>query len=194
MSPTEDLELIQRAAEGDCGAFTELVQKYENFVYNIVFHSLRNADDAFDVSQEVFIRVYKSLGSFRGSSKFSTWLYTVAMNVIRDSIRSSKHRIRAVSLSPDDGEGGEKEFDIPDRSETSNPEEMLEKKERAKAVREGIRNLSEDHREVILLRDIEGYTYEEIALMLSIDIGTVKSRLNRARNSLKKYLSERNIF
>ena len=200
--PDEDAEtssLVKRAVNGDADAFGTLVQKYESFVYNIAYNSIGNGDDAYDVSQEAFLKAYKAIKKFRGDCKFSTWLYKITVNASKDNLRGKSKR-RAVSLSDwtDEDEGNETSYlykppDIIDESVGVNPEEALEHNEKIELVREAVASLSEDHRSIIVLRDIEGYSYEDISEMLNIEIGTVKSRLNRARASVKKYLTNRNF-
>lgn len=190
---SEDI-IIKKAISGDDGAFETLVRTYESFVYNVAYQSLKSQDDAFDVSQEVFIKVYKSLGSFRGDCKFSTWIYRVAQNVVKDFLRSKGNKLKTVSVYETDSDGEEHQLEIVDESTAADPIASFEKKECATLVREAISRLSEEQRTVIVLRDMEGYTYEEIAEMLFLDMGTVKSRINRGRNAIKKFLSERNIF
>lgn len=190
---SEDI-IIKKAISGDDGAFETLVRTYESFVYNVAYQSLKSQDDAFDVSQEVFIKVYKSLGSFRGDCKFSTWIYRVAQNVVKDFLRSKENKLKTVSVYETDSDGEEHQLEIVDESTAADPIASFEKKERAALVREAISRLSEEQRAVIVLRDMEGYTYEEIAEMLFLDMGTVKSRINRGRNAIKKFLSGRNIF
>ena len=190
---SEDI-IIKKAISGDDGAFETLVRTYESFVYNVAYQSLKSQDDAFDVSQEVFIKVYKSLGSFRGDCKFSTWIYRVTQNVVKDFLRSKGNKLKTVSVYETDSDGEEHQLEIVDESTAADPIASFEKKERAALVREAISRLSEEQRAVIVLRDMEGYTYEEIAEMLFLDMGTVKSRINRGRNSIKKFLISRNIF
>jgi len=193
---TEDeAMIIKQAADGDSQAFTVLVKKYEKLIYNLSYQAVMNPDDAFDISQEVFIKAYRSLKSFRGDCKFSTWLYRIAQNAAKDYLRS-KSRRRVVSLTEygNDEDGEAKNTDIVDDNIASKPEESAELNERREIVRQAIDSLSEDHKTIILLRDIEGYSYEDISAMLGLEIGTVKSRLNRARNAIKEYLIKRNIL
>ena len=188
------LLLLKKSLKGDNEAFGELILKYENFVYNTVYHAIGNRDDAFDVSQEVFIKAFRALKNFRGDCKFSTWLYRIAINASKDYIREKSKR-RTVSLSDwTDEENGNKPPDIIEDSIDAKPEESYERNETRDSVRKAIANLSEDHRNVIVLRDIEGYSYEEIADMLNLEIGTVKSRISRARNAIKENLKEWNIY
>ena len=192
---SEEQELVFRASKGDAQAFSELVRKYERLVYNLSYQASGNADDAFDISQEVFIKVYRSLRKFRGDCRFFTWLYRITMNTVKDYLRTQKRK-KTVSLSDydEEDENSPGTRDIPDDTAEADPEEMTERKERRALVRQAIAQLSEDHRIIITLRDMEGYSYEEIAEMLELEIGTVKSRLNRARQAIKEYLLERNIF
>lgn len=192
---SEEEQLVSRASRGDAQAFAELVRKYEKLVYNLSYQASGNADDAFDISQEVFIKVYRSLDKFRGDCRFFTWLYRITMNTVKDYIRSQKRK-KTVSLSEYDEEedGPSATRDIPDETTEADPEEMTEIKEKRRLVRQAIAQLSEDHRTILTLRDMEGYSYEEIAEMLELEIGTVKSRLNRARQAVKEYLLQRNIF
>nr|MBQ4319818.1 sigma-70 family RNA polymerase sigma factor [Clostridia bacterium] len=194
-SEYDEAETIRKAANGDSQAFTALVKQYEKLVYNLAYQTAMNPDDAFDISQEVFIKAYRSLQSFRGDCKFSTWIYRIAQNAAKDFMRS-KSRRRTVSLTDygNDEDGEAKTADIADDNISSKPEESAEANERREIVRQAIASLSEDHRRIILLRDIEGYSYEDISKMLGLEIGTVKSRLNRARMAIKEYLLKRNIL
>ena len=188
------LLLLKKSMKGDNDAFGELILKYENFVYNTVYHAIGNREDAFDVSQEVFIKAFRALKNFRGDCKVSTWLYKIAMNASKDYIREKSKR-RTISLSDwTDEENGNRPPDIIEDSIDAKPEESYERNETRDSVRKAIANLSEDHRTVIVLRDIEGYSYEEIADMLDLEIGTVKSRISRARNAVKENLKEWNIY
>lgn len=190
----DDTRLVHASLSGDSEAFGELVKKYEKLIYNTSYQLIGNPDDAFDVSQETFIKAYRSLGSFRGDSKFSTWLYKICQNAARDYIRS-KFRQKTVSLTAyDDDDTKEVQLDIVDDDISSQPDRSLEREESRAAVREAIAKLSEDHKNVIVLRDIEGYSYEDISEILNLEIGTVKSRLNRARLAIKDFLINRNFL
>lgn len=201
-TPEEDeqvSEWVKKSVKGDPEAFGELVKKYENFIYNTVYYVIGNKDDAFDVSQEVFIKSFRALKNFRGDSKFSTWLYRIAVNASKDYIRD-RAKYSTISLSDwTDYDGGDesavsmKPPEIIEEDVESKPEEAFERLEKREIVREAIAGLSEDHKNVIVLRDIEGYSYEDISEMLNIELGTVKSRLSRARNAIKEYLTGRNF-
>ena len=184
MTRDEEKILIKKAQKGDSAAFDELVYANEGLVYNLALRSLNCEEDAKDALQEVFIKAWTGLGSFRGDSKFSVWLYRICGNVCTDMLR---RRRDSVSLTVDDGEGGETEMEIADSSPT--PHEVLEKKERSAALQKALDSLPEDNRKAILLREAAGMSYDEISAALNIDIGTVKSRIFRARKKLCEILS-----
>jgi RNA polymerase sigma-70 factor (ECF subfamily) len=176
----DDGELIESFLQGDENAFEELVRRYESQVYNLAYRLLGNPSDAFDASQEVFILLFRKLGTFRSEARFSTWLYRVTTNACRDFRRRRKY---ALSLSGK-GEEGEPEWEevIPGRD--INPDELLVRLELQKEVQSAIGRLPEKFREMVVLHDIEGYNYAEVSEILGISLGTVKSRLNRARRRL----------
>ncbi|MGN1001692.1 MAG: RNA polymerase sigma factor [Oscillospiraceae bacterium] len=187
----EERKLIARAASGHADAFEALVTEHEKFVYNVALKALGNQQDAEDAAQEVFLRAWTALPSFRGESKFSVWLYRMTSNVCIDMLR--RRRGDTVSLSTEDEEGGETEIQIAD--ERFSAQKILEQKELQQAVREGLEALPENYRRILVLRELGGRSYEEIAQMLSLDIGTVKSRLFRARKKLCVILSrDGNLF
>jgi len=186
-------ELIAKAVRGDKEAFGELVVRYEKLVYNTVVGEIGRCEDAFDVSQEVFLKAYRSIKKFRGDCKFSTWLYRISINACLDFLRSSSRK-KHISLSEYDEEDTyERQRAIPD-DPANGPEMRSEKKDEADLVWRAIESLSPIHRQIIILRDIDGYSYDEIADMLSLEEGTVKSRINRARKAVKEYLEKRNFF
>ncbi|MDD6316921.1 MAG: sigma-70 family RNA polymerase sigma factor [Clostridia bacterium] len=180
-----DRELVERARAGDHDAFEQLVQQYERKVY-ITAHRLMGIDaDAMDASQEVFIRVYRFLDTFNAESSFSTWLYRITINVCKDMLR--RRAVRAeLPLELEDEENGTFVNEISDS--TYDPVEIYERAELRQVLRTGIDALPETYKQIILLRDIAGLSYEEIADTLQIEIGTVKSRLSRARERLRNYL------
>ena len=186
----EDTLLAFKAADGDESAFEQLVRKYERLVTTCAYSVVGNQDDVMDVSQEVFLKVYRSIGTFKGDSEFSTWLYRIAKNTALDFVRKRKQTTVSIDTSGEEGDG----FDIADENESSSPEKNALKKERAKILHEAIAKLSEEHREVIILRDLNDYSYDAIAESLGIEPGTVKSRLSRARESLRKILLKENYF
>jgi len=184
----EEKILIKKAQKGDSSAFESLVSAHEGFVYNLALRTLRSPHDAEDAAQEVFIKAWTSLGSFRGDSKFSVWLYRICGNVCTDMLRKSSDTL---SLTVSDEEG-ETELEIADTAPT--PHEALEKKERSAALSKALKALPEDYRKAIELREIGGMSYEEISAALRIDMGTVKSRIFRGRKKLCEILSEDGNF
>ena len=187
-----DAEIIEKVLSGDVNSFELLVAKYEKMIYNLALTKLRNRESAEDISQECFLRAYKMLRSYRTESAFSTWIYRICQNLIADHFRKNK-KTNTVSLSftGEDGEWGEwKEFEIPD--ENSDPAGEVIRAEKIKKIREIIDSLPDDLREIIILRDFEDQSYADIAEMLALEIGTVKSRLNRAREKLKNYIIKNN--
>lgn len=188
-----DETLAGYASKGDEAAFETLMRKYESTVFNLAFHALRSREDALDVSQEIFLKVYKSLGKFRGDAKFSTWLYRISENAIRDHVRKSKRRLPTVPLDLT-AEDDSPPPDLPDEDVRSDPQNALTEKLDREILREAIAGLPENYRSVLILRDMEDYSYQEISEMTDTDLGTVKSRIFRAREALKKTLEERNFF
>jgi len=162
-------------------------------VYNLALRLSRNPEDASDLAQEAFLRAFVSLRDFRGDCAFSTWLYRITFNVCRDEARR-RRRHPAVSLDEPvtsvDGEVTPRQF----VASSGDPVEEVEAREVRDAIWEGIRALSPEFRAVLVLRDIEGLAYEEIARVLDISLGTVKSRLNRARNALKARFASQELF
>lgn len=187
--PEDTLDAFN-AAKGNIESFEKLVKKYERFVVSCVYPIVKNTEDTKDISQETFLKAYKSLSTFKGESEFSTWLYKIAKNCALDFVRKQKIGTLSTDTSGDEADG----FDIPDLSEKSSPEKSLLSKEKNEVLYDAILSLSDEHREIIILRDINGYSYEQISQMLSIEQGTVKSRIFRARESLRKILLKKNYF
>ncbi len=178
--------LIIRCRRGDLDAFEELIGRYERNVFNIVYRFAGNYEEAKDWSQEAFVRIYKSLKKFRGKSSFHTWLYRVVTNLCLDQLRK-KSKLQLQSLDdPMKSEEGELKRDIPDNK--GNPQEIVERKELDEYIQEALEELSEEHRTVIILRDIQGLSYNEIAEVINCSLGTVKSRISRARETLREKL------
>lgn len=185
MSKSLDELLVERAKRGNVEAFEQLIGQYEKKVYHVAFRLTGNHEDASDVAQEAFVRVYTSLPEFRGDSSFSTWLFRIVQNVCWDELRKRK-RQRLTSLDETvSGEDGEIAKQIA-ADATDGPELALERIETQRVIQESISELDEEYRIVVVMRDIQGYSYNEISDALGINLGTVKSRLNRARNALKE--------
>jgi RNA polymerase sigma-70 factor (ECF subfamily) len=179
-------EIIEKCRSGDKNAFEILVKHYEKKVYNMTYRMLGNKEDALDVSQEVFIKIYKSIRSFKGESSFSTWLYRLVTNTCLDEIRKRKGKKLYSIDKPVETEFGEVNRDLIDDS--NGPEEQACKMEIQEIVQKAICQLPEEQRIIIILRDIQGFSYKEMAEILQCSMGTVKSRLNRGRLALKGIL------
>ncbi|MBQ3177039.1 MAG: sigma-70 family RNA polymerase sigma factor [Clostridia bacterium] len=183
--------LVKRAQQGDESAFGVLVETYERFVYHTALRVLKmcggNSGDGEDVAQNAFLKAWRSLPSFRGECAFSTWLYRITVNCARDHCRmESRHPTVPLTKTDDDDE--DVPIDIPVTDGDTVPEAAMERQETVRQVRSAIQSLPADMRAVILLRDIEDLSYAAIADLLHLEVGTVKSRLNRARNTLKEAL------
>lgn len=186
MSKSLDDLLVERAKRGDVHAFEQLISQYERKVYNLAYRLTSSHEDASDVAQEAFIRAYSSLPEFRGDSSFATWLFRIVNNACLDELRKRK-RQRVTSLDETfTMEDGEVDRQLAIADEADGPEQALERVEVQRTVQESINALDEEYRVVVVMRDIQGYSYNEIADALGINLGTVKSRLNRARNALKE--------
>lgn len=187
VSPSEEAKLVERARQGDVDAFEALIVQYERKVYNLAYRLTGNPEDASDLAQEAFVRVYQSLGDFRGDSSFATWLYRIVANACRDELRR-RQRQRTVSLEVTvENEDGEMVRQYADEGE--GPDQALERVELQRLVRETLATLDEDHRQILILRDFQDLSYQDIAELLNLSLGTVKSRINRARNALKEKLA-----
>ena len=182
-APSSEARLIGRARDGDVQAFGRLIELNKDYVYNAVYHLVGNAADADDIAQEVFLRAFKNLGGFEGRARFSTWLYGIMLNSVRSFWRRRTLRSTA-SL-----DGGDEDSPRPDPPANSDgPAAVSDRRERVAAVRSAIAALDEESREIVVLRDIKGMAYEELADVLGIPVGTVKSRLHRARAALRQAL------
>lgn len=185
MTREQEAAMVRKVLGGDANAFETLVLEYEKNVYNIALRMTGNSEDAADMTQEAFIKAYNSLQSFRGDSKFSVWLYRIVSNVCLDFLRS-KNRRPTVSLSVEDDDGEDAQLDVADESQS--PELLLDRKLTRDSVRRGLDSLPPDYRQILLLREIQGLSYDEIAQALSLEVGTVKSRIFRARKRLCTFL------
>jgi RNA polymerase sigma-70 factor (ECF subfamily) len=181
-----DMLLVKRSQEGDVAAFEQLIKHHQVIAYNIAFRVLGNQEDAQDATQEALIKVFKNITKFKAQSQFSTWLYRIVVNTCRDYARKNR---KVVTLSTDsqiNTEEGQLQREFPD--ESMSPELLYEKKELSERIQLAISTLPEQNRTVVVLRDIQGLSYEVIASILDIPVGTVKSRINRGRDMLKQYL------
>ena len=185
----DEKHILARAKRGELDAFEELVRRYEKRVYAVALRSSGSPEDAADIVQEVFLRAWRSIESFRGDSGFSTWLFRITMNMCVDFARHKHAQPQTQSMVDEE----ENERPMPDTAPT--PEEHLENRELGRELAEALEEISEEHRRIVLLRDVSGMSYTEIAEVLEISEGTVKSRLSRARIALRKVLLKRgNLF
>lgn len=181
----DDRRLIAASLKGDPAAFGELVRRYQDRLYNTVYRLLDNADDAQDVVQDAFVNAYQSLDGFKGDSQFFTWLYRIAVNTA-----ISHKRKQRLTLSIDSGRNGERRVEPLDDSDASRPEHALERAEEERRVQQALNRLSAEHRAVLILKDMEGQKYEAMAEILGVPIGTIRSRLHRARTELRELLEQ----
>jgi RNA polymerase sigma-70 factor, ECF subfamily len=182
----QDVVLVRWALQGDVDAFAEIVKRYETAIVNYIYWMVMNRDDALDIAQEVFIKVYQSLGKFNPEYKFSSWLFTVAKNCTIDTIRKSQKNVFSLEEMAEENEEGPgiqvEDFDSP------NPEKFLLNKELGFQLKEAMSELPSVYREVIVLRHLQDKSYEEISEILQLPLGTVKNRIFRAREILKEML------
>ena len=179
----DDSFLIAQSIRGDRSAFGELVRRHQDRLYNTVYRLLGNADDAQDCVQDSFLSAYQSLHQFKGDARFFTWLYRIAVNAAISMKR--KHRL---VLRADVPVAGRMAAEPLDNSEASQPGLALEREEEEKRLQDALNLLTPEHRAVLVLKDIEGHKYEVIAGMLEVPIGTIRSRLHRARLELRDRL------
>ena len=172
-------------------AFEELVREHQDMVFHLGLRLLGDRAEAEDLSQEVFLKVYRALDRFRGESSLKTWIYKIVVNSARNRMKWWRRRFKSRTLSLDDDKGGERRslsevIEDPD----PDPERLLRSSEIRRRVLEGLTKLSHDHREILVLRDLEDLSYEEIAQALDLNEGTVKSRIARARLEMREMLSD----
>lgn len=184
-------ELVARAKAGDQSAFEQLVLDNQNKIYSLAFRMVNDREEAADLAQEAFLKTWQGLPAFQGDSSFSTWVYRLASNVCIDFLRKQKRRREVEpALSLDDEESGWTEPADWDQD----PQRHLERTERSRAVDRGLKALPDHHRQVLVLRELSGLSYQEIGQALDLDMGTVKSRIARARLALRKILLEDGNF
>jgi len=176
-------DLILRCQKGDKNAFEDLVTKYQRHVYSIAYNIMGNEYDAVDVCQEVFIKIYNSIKNFKGEASISTWIYRITNNVCIDELRK-KNRYYALSID----ELGENGVEIISDNSDFMPEKFVMSIENTRELKSAIASLPADFKTIIVLRDIKGLSYSEISEVLECSIGTVKSRISRARKALVKKL------
>ena len=187
-SSENDTDLVYAFKRGNHSAFEKIVLKYQDRVYNLCYRFLGDRQEAEDSAQEIFIKVYKALKGFRLKSSFYTWLYRIAVNTCKNRIKSLEYRRSKSRVSTDDDQEN-KDYGIPVFTDQNNlPDINLEQREKIKRIQEAINSLPPDQKMMVILRDIEGLSYEEIAGITNSRLGTVKSKLSRARLSLRNKL------
>ena len=186
---SQEVSLIRQAKAGDVKSFEQLIAGHQKRIFNIAYRVLGNPEDANDVTQEALVKAYCGIKKFKGKSSFSTWLFTIVNNACIDFIRKNR-KIDMIYLDRE-YETGDGTYKVQLGDDENTPEELFEKKEAQRLVHESIGELSYDHRKIIILRDIEHFSYKEIAQILGCPEGTVKSRISRAREGLKTIIKEK---
>jgi RNA polymerase sigma-70 factor, ECF subfamily len=185
---TSEAALVERCAAGEQSACAELVSGHERMVFQLAFHMLGDRDEALDLSQDVFLSVFRTIHKFRGQSALKTWIYRIVINHARNRQRwwRRRHKADQVSLDAHMAAHGE----LPQVGDDTSPDRALARKQLAERLWSALDGLPFDQRTVIVLREIEGMSYEEIAFSSGVAVGTVKSRLTRARQTLRRQLQE----
>ncbi|HOS40366.1 MAG TPA: sigma-70 family RNA polymerase sigma factor [Spirochaetota bacterium] len=189
MSDYSDDAVIARVLAGDADAFEEIIKRYNDKLFRYVYSKVNNYDEAADVTQDIFVMAYESLASFRGESKFYTWLFSITINYCKNHQKKSRRQASVSINRPDDTE-----FEMQIHDERVDIEAGVIDRDSLRIVKEELFKLPDDYREILVLRDIEGYSYNNISSMLSINLANVKVRIHRGREMLKKRLSERGLL
>ncbi|HAS91380.1 MAG TPA: sigma-70 family RNA polymerase sigma factor [Sedimentibacter sp.] len=178
--------LVEESRKGNVEAFEELIKDYKKTAYNIALRIMRNVEDAEDASQEALIKIFKNISSFNMESTFKVWMYRIIVNTCIDFKRRKNISTVSIDETMDLGSGREVQREISD--ESYNPDALIERNYSTQLVNDAINALEDDFKTIIILRDIKGFTYDEISQILSCNLGTVKSRLSRARKRLRELL------
>jgi len=178
--------LVIEAVSGDIQSFQKLIEIHQKKIFNLVYRMINNEEDAKDLTQDILVKAFKNIEKFRLDSSFSTWLYRIATNTCLDELRKRKKRFSEIPLTVEDEETDKtiKEYAI----DRNGPDSIYLKKERQRLISDEIKKLSPDYKQMIILRDIQGLSYEEISEICEVNIGTIKSRINRGRNQLRERL------
>ncbi len=187
MKQIDEEVLIKGAKNGDKECFRELVLLYQDQAYRIAYRMMGNQEDAKDATQESFIKIYRSLHTFKEESNFSTWMYRIVNNTCLDLLRKRKRR-KEIPIEGTGGKDGE-EYEIPIEDPGDGPEVLLQAKSLQEAMKIALWEISEEYRTAVILRDLEQFSYQEIAEIMKISQGTVKSRINRGRIQLREKLT-----
>jgi RNA polymerase sigma-70 factor (ECF subfamily) len=188
--PRADVEFIERLRRGEPEAFERLVNERSGEIFGLLYRMTEDSEEARDLTQETFLRAFQSISGFRGDADLKTWIYRIAINQARNRWRWWRRRRRDTTVSIDSAtsNGGQALIGTLKADNSSNPEQHTLAHERERALRTALGGLRRIYREVVILRDIEGFAYEEIAALLEINLGTVKSRLARGRQELRRKL------
>ncbi len=189
-SDSEDIQIIDKVLSGDVDAFSGIIEKYKDKTLNYVYSQVKDYDEALDITQEIFIMTIEALRSFRRESKFSTWFYSIMVNYCKN-YRKKNSRYNLVSIN---SSRGDDEYDLQLPDERENPEQEVILNDSLRIVREEIGTLPDDYREILVLRDIEGLSYNEISEILGISLSNVKVRIHRGREFLKNRLLARGLI
>ena len=189
-----DAALVRAAIGGDGAAFETLIRRYEKFVYRTAYYSAGNAEDAADLTQEILLKVWHGLPSFRGQGRFFPWLARIVRNACCDHVRRQRRSVQTQPLELSVGDEDDAPSEVRDMSPDADPTGVLHRRENAALIRDAMLQLSEEHRMMIIMRDLDGESYETIAAALGLEVGTVKSRLFRAREKLRGLLADKGFF
>ena len=183
-------EIIKKAQDGPVDAFERIVELYQNKVYSLVCHMMKNQNEVEDIAQEVFIKIYKNINKFQGKSSFYTWIYKITANTCLDELKKKKKVIYLdEKIKTEDGE-----IDVEIASDDKGQDQLYEEKEFQEKIKYYINKLEPKQKMMIVLRDIKGFSYEEISEITGQKLGTVKSQINRARLKLRKLLEKDGTF
>ena len=190
-----ETELIKKCQKGDTKAFSDLVLKYERRFINYAFKMLKDESLAQDAVQDAFLRIYRKIDTYSGNAAFSTWAYTVLNNICLDILRKKKRTGENTYISINQESKDDEEYEIQIEDNSAEPFDSYKKKAAMEALYSALDEMSEEHREVIVMRDLNGFDYEKIAKITNTSLGTVKSRISRARLALRKILEkDRELF
>jgi RNA polymerase sigma-70 factor (ECF subfamily) len=185
---SDDLILVRQVQQGKAEAYDELIRKYQERIYGTIYHMTSNHEDAGDLAQDVFVKAFKAINSFKGDSSFFTWLYRIAVNKTINFLKQKKNR-NVLSLDTMEV-GAEQDPDWLALTSESNPRRDLDLREMQEKLNDAILKLSESHRMVVVLHDIQGLSHDEIGQIMNCNVGTVRSRLFYAHQQLQAYLAE----
>ncbi len=192
MSKLDDTQIIERVKKGDVEAFSHIIEKYQNMTFRYVYSRFNNYDEAMDITQDIFITAFEAIKNFRGDSKFSTWLYSIMVNYCKNYRKKSSHYSTVPIAGVRNSDDEEYELQISD--EHDGPEDSIVTEDSLRIVKEELFSLPEEYRDVLVLRDIEGFSYSEISEKIGIKLSNVKVRIHRGRELLKNRLAERGLL